>query len=73
MADCYQGADLISKSIDSVTKTNGLHGEMDALENAGRQPAQDYRESVLYTSLSSCVVKGAGLGSKGEQTSNLSK
>ncbi|MBV6273134.1 nucleoside deaminase [Alcaligenaceae bacterium CGII-47] len=33
-----------------------LHGEMDALENAGRQPAQVYRESVLYTTLSPCVM-----------------
>jgi cytosine deaminase len=33
-----------------------LHGEMDALENAGRQPAQIYRESVLYTTLSPCVM-----------------
>jgi len=31
-----------------------LHGEMDALENAGRQPARNYRESVLYTTLSPC-------------------
>ncbi len=29
-----------------------LHGEMDAFENAGRQPASVYRESVLYTTLS---------------------
>ena len=29
-----------------------LHGEMDALENAGRLAAQVYRESVLYTTLS---------------------
>src|SRR5215210_5787520 len=29
-----------------------LHGEMDALENAGRQPASVYREAVLYTTLS---------------------
>ena len=28
-----------------------LHGEMDALENAGRQPADVYRESVIYTTL----------------------
>ena len=28
-----------------------LHGEMDALENAGRQSAQIYRDSVLYTTL----------------------
>lgn len=33
-----------------------LHGEMDALEHAGRQPAQVYRESVLYTTLSPCPM-----------------
>ncbi|OHB32228.1 MAG: tRNA-specific adenosine deaminase [Desulfuromonadaceae bacterium GWC2_58_13] len=33
-----------------------LHGEMDALENAGRQPAAIYRESVLYTTLSPCSM-----------------
>lgn len=33
-----------------------LHGEMDALENAGRLPAQLYRESVLYTTLSPCAM-----------------
>jgi cytosine deaminase len=33
-----------------------LHGEMDALENAGRQPAQLYRESILYTTLSPCAM-----------------
>lgn len=33
-----------------------LHGEMDALENAGRQPAQVYRESVIYTTLSPCSM-----------------
>lgn len=32
------------------------HGEMDALENAGRQAAQIYRESVLYTTLSPCAM-----------------
>lgn len=32
------------------------HGEMDALENAGRQPADVYRESVLYTTLSPCAM-----------------
>lgn len=31
-----------------------LHGEMDALENAGRLPARDYRRSVIYTTLSPC-------------------
>jgi creatinine deaminase len=33
-----------------------LHGEMDALENAGRQPASVYRESVMYTTLSPCAM-----------------
>ncbi|GFM64883.1 nucleoside deaminase [Pseudomonas cichorii] len=32
------------------------HGEMDALENAGRQPASVYRDSVLYTTLSPCAM-----------------
>ena len=33
-----------------------LHGEMDALENAGRQAASVYRESTLYTTLSPCPM-----------------
>ncbi len=33
-----------------------LHAEMDALENAGRQPASVYRECVLYTTLSPCAM-----------------
>lgn len=39
-----------------------LHAEMDAFENAGRQPAGVYRESVLYTTLSPCAMcSGAAL------------
>lgn len=33
-----------------------LHGEMDALENAGRLPASIYRECQLYTTLSPCPM-----------------
>ena len=33
-----------------------LHGEMSALENAGRQPARVYRNSVIYTTLSPCPM-----------------
>jgi cytosine deaminase len=33
-----------------------LHGEMDALENAGRQPASVYKECVIYTTLSPCSM-----------------
>lgn len=33
-----------------------LHAEMDALANAGRQPAAVYQESTLYTTLSPCAM-----------------
>ena len=33
-----------------------LHGEMDALERAGRHPASVYRDSVMYTTLSPCAM-----------------
>ncbi len=33
-----------------------LHGEMDALERAGRQLAAVYRECTLYTTLSPCAM-----------------
>ncbi|QOJ27405.1 MAG: nucleoside deaminase [Ignavibacteriales bacterium] len=33
-----------------------LHGEMDAFENAGRQPASVYRDCTLYTTLSPCSM-----------------
>jgi len=33
-----------------------FHGEMDAFENAGRQPASVYKECVLYTTLSPCPM-----------------
>ena len=33
-----------------------LHGEMDALERAGRQSASVYRASTMYTTLSPCAM-----------------
>src|SRR5580765_1564147 len=33
-----------------------LHGEMDALEQAGRLSAPVYRHSILYTTLSPCAM-----------------
>lgn len=33
-----------------------LHGEMDALEKAGRLPAEVYRASTIYTTLSPCSM-----------------
>lgn len=33
-----------------------LHAEMDALENAGRQPARVYQAATIYTTLSPCAM-----------------
>lgn len=33
-----------------------LHGEMDAFENAGRQPVSVYKDCTLYTGLSPCPM-----------------
>ena len=38
-----------------------LHGEMSALEDAGRQPARVYRNSVIYTTLSPCPMCSGAL------------
>ncbi len=39
-----------------------LHAEMDALENAGRRRASDYRRATLYSTLSPCAMcSGAAL------------
>jgi cytosine/creatinine deaminase len=45
-----------------------LHGEMDALENAGRQSGKVYRESVLYTTLSPCAMCSGAILLYGVQT-----
>jgi cytosine deaminase len=53
----HQGAILGRGHNRRVQKGSAiLHGEMDALENAGRRPASVYRESVLYTTLSPCAM-----------------
>ncbi|RLD30087.1 MAG: nucleoside deaminase [Bacteroidetes bacterium] len=33
-----------------------LHGEIDAFENTGRQPAKVYKNCTLYTTLSPCAM-----------------
>lgn len=35
-----------------------LHGEMDAFQNAGRQPPEVYARATLYTTLSPCTMCG---------------
>ena len=53
----YQG-DIIGRGHNRrVQKESAiLHGEMDALENAGRQKASVYRDCELYTTLSPCIM-----------------
>ena len=53
----YQG-EIIGRGHNRRVQSGSpiLHGEMDALENAGRQPASVYRASVLYTTLSPCSM-----------------
>ncbi|MFH1300786.1 MAG: nucleoside deaminase [Planctomycetota bacterium] len=53
----YQGK-IIGRGHNLRQQKNSviLHGEMSALENAGRQPARVYRNSILYTTLSPCPM-----------------
>lgn len=50
--------EIIGKGHNRRVQSNSavLHGEMDALENAGRQPASVYQECTLYTTLSPCSM-----------------
>lgn len=52
------GGQVIGRGHNQRVQRGGvvLHGEMDALENAGRQPARVYRESTLFTTLSPCAM-----------------
>lgn len=43
-----------NKRVQSGSPT--LHGEMDALEDAGRLPASTYRQCTIYTTLSPCSM-----------------
>ncbi|MDR0900142.1 MAG: nucleoside deaminase [Methanobrevibacter sp.] len=49
---------IISKGHNRLIQNDSaiLHGEMDAIENAGRLSAEDYKKSTLYTTLSPCPM-----------------
>jgi creatinine deaminase len=53
-----RGSRIIGRGHNRRVQRNSaiLHGEMDALENAGRLSAKIYRETVLYTTLSPCAM-----------------
>ncbi len=53
----HQGKIIGAGHNQRVQKGSAIrHGEMDALENCGRQPASVYRECVIYTTLSPCSM-----------------
>ena len=52
----YQGKIVGRGHNRRVQRQCDLHGEMDALEQAGRLPASVYSQSVLYTTLSPCPM-----------------
>ena len=49
---------IIARGHNKLIQNNSaiLHGEMDAIENAGRLSGIDYRKSTLYTTLSPCPM-----------------
>lgn len=49
---------VISKGHNRIIQDNSviLHGEMDAIENAGPLNFQDYQQTTLYTTLSPCPM-----------------
>ena len=56
-SSCTRAASSDAATTDVFSRVvPSLHGEMDAFENAGRQPASVYRDCVLYTTLSPCAM-----------------
>lgn len=53
-----QGGKIIGRGHNQRVQRGSVihHGEMNCLENAGRQSAEVYRHSVLYTTLSPCPM-----------------
>lgn len=50
--------EILGKGHNRLIQNNSviLHGEMDAIENAGRLSHKDYEKSTLYTTLSPCPM-----------------
>ncbi|MCL2157312.1 MAG: nucleoside deaminase [Methanobrevibacter sp.] len=50
--------EIIGRGHNKLIQNNSaiLHGEMDAIENAGRLKGKDYEKSTLYTTLSPCPM-----------------
>jgi len=50
--------EIIGRGHNKLIQNNSaiLHGEMDAIENAGRLKGRDYAKTTLYTTLSPCPM-----------------
>ena len=50
--------EIIGRGHNKLIQNNSaiLHGEMDAIENAGRLKGRDYEKTTLYTTLSPCPM-----------------
>ena len=50
--------EIIGRGHNKLIQNNSaiLHGEMDAIENAGRLMGKDYEKTTLYTTLSPCPI-----------------
>ena len=50
--------EIIGRGHNKLIQNNSaiLHGEMDAIENAGRLKGKDYEKTTLYTTLSPCPM-----------------
>ena len=50
--------EIIGRGHNKLIQNNSaiLHGEMDAIENAGRLKGKDYEKATLYTTLSPCPM-----------------
>ena len=50
--------EIVGRGHNKLIQNNSaiLHGEMDAIENAGRLKGKDYEKTCLYTTLSPCPM-----------------
>lgn len=53
-----KNGEIISRGHNKLIQNNSviLHGEIDAIENAGRLTFDEYKQTVLYTTLSPCPM-----------------
>jgi len=53
-----ENGEIVGRGHNRLIQNNSviLHGELDAIENAGRLSGEDYKNTTLYTTLSPCPM-----------------